>query len=114
MSPFLSLIHDASLHSSATKYLYTTRVALYPNRMLIVSQATTGLDAPAALDVVDSLVAVSRHTPVFCTIHQPSSQILDRFNWILLLRPGGAQAYFGPTALLDDFCRRAGTRSTAE
>ncbi|CEP02567.1 hypothetical protein PBRA_009151 [Plasmodiophora brassicae] len=75
---------------------------------LFCDEATTGLDAPAALDVVDSLVAVSRHTPVFCTIHQPSSQILDRFNWILLLRPGGAQAYFGPTALLDDFCRRAG------
>jgi hypothetical protein len=33
---------------------------------------------------------------VLCTIHQPSMEIFELFDWILLLQKGGEVAYFGP------------------
>ncbi|RDH28404.1 hypothetical protein BDQ94DRAFT_162924 [Aspergillus welwitschiae] len=36
-------------------------------------------------------------TPVVCTIHPPSGVILDMFDHVLLLAPGGGTVYFGDT-----------------
>jgi energy-coupling factor transporter ATP-binding protein EcfA2 len=56
-----------------------------------------GLDARAAAIVMKAVKAVAAggHT-VMVTIHQPSINIFEAFDQLLLLQRGGRVAYFGP------------------
>jgi hypothetical protein len=45
---------------------------------------------------------------VVCTIHQPSSEIINLFDFILLLQKGGKIAYFGPVKGLPSYCESVG------
>ncbi|CEO98994.1 ABC transporter domain-containing protein [Plasmodiophora brassicae] len=72
--------------------------------ILFLDEATTALDAPSAVRVVQAVRAISKDLPVLCTIHQPSSELFDLFNFVCLLTSGGRLAYFGPSALLPTFC----------
>ena len=59
-----------------------------------------GLDARAALLVMKSLrkVADTGRT-IVATIHQPSSQVFDMFDDLLLLKKGGEVVFYGETGV---------------
>ena len=64
--------------------------------VLFLDEPTSGLDARAAKLVMDAIrkVADSGRT-VVCTIHQPSWEVVQDFDSLLLLKRGGEAVFFG-------------------
>jgi ATP-binding cassette subfamily G (WHITE) protein 2 (SNQ2) len=84
-----------------TKKRVTIGVELVVNPLvLFLDEPTSGLDARAALVVMRAIrrVAHAGHT-VVCTIHQPSTEIFEMFDDLLLLQRGGHVVYFGPLGI---------------
>lgn len=65
--------------------------------VLFMDEPTSGLDARAAAVVMRAVrnVASSNRT-VTVTIHQPSMEIFEAFDMLVLLQKGGRLTYFGP------------------
>ena len=65
--------------------------------VLFMDEPTSGLDARAAAVVMRAVrnVADSNRT-VTITIHQPSMEIFEAFDMLVLLQRGGRVTYFGP------------------
>lgn len=64
--------------------------------ILFLDEPTSGLDARSASFVMKGVLAIARTgRTVVCTIHQPSTQIFDLFDSLLLLQKGGHVAFFG-------------------
>ncbi|KAL2897787.1 ABC transporter G family member 37 [Bienertia sinuspersici] len=76
----------------------TIAVELVANPSIIfMDEPTSGLDARAAAIVMRTVRnTVNTGRTVVCTIHQPSIDIFDAFDELLLLKRGGEQIYFGP------------------
>ncbi|EXB53833.1 Pleiotropic drug resistance protein 3 [Morus notabilis] len=76
----------------------TIAVELVANpSILFMDEPKTGLDARAAaivMRIVRNVVDTGR--TVVCTIHQPSIDIFEAFDELILLNPGGQVIYFGP------------------
>jgi ABC-type multidrug transport system ATPase subunit len=76
----------------------TIAVELVANPSIIFcDEPTSGLDARAAqivMRVVRNIVNNNR--TIVCTIHQPSAEIFDHFDELLLLKRGGSTIYYGP------------------
>ncbi|KAI0966753.1 ABC transporter PeaB1 [Xylaria arbuscula] len=70
--------------------------------ILLLDEPTSGLDGQSALTIGRLLrkMACSGQT-VLCTIHQPSTELMELFDCLVLLMPGGRLAYDGP---LGDEC----------
>ncbi|KAI1759918.1 P-loop containing nucleoside triphosphate hydrolase protein [Hypoxylon sp. FL1150] len=68
-----------------------------PDLLLFLDEPTSGLDSQTAWSICMLLrkLADSRQT-VPCTTHQPSSQLFQMFDSLLLLNMGRTQLYFGP------------------
>ena len=63
--------------------------------------ATAGLDARAAAIVMRTVRnTVDTGRTVVCTIHQPSIDIFESFDELLLLKRGGRVIYFGDLGVL--------------
>ena len=63
---------------------------------LFLDEPTSGLDARAAMIVVRVIRKIAqRGRSVVCTIHQPSADLFDQFDRLLLLKSGGKEVYFG-------------------
>lgn len=89
--------------------------------ILFADEPTSGLDSLSALLVVTSLqrAAKSRNVTVVCTIHQPSREVFEEFDNLLLLRKGGQVVYNGPVSGIsqymtsmsgsDEYALKAGT-----
>ncbi|KAF5960764.1 hypothetical protein HYC85_001973 [Camellia sinensis] len=76
----------------------TMSVELVANPSIIfVDEPTTGLDARAAAIVMRAVknVAETGRT-IVCTIHQPSIDIFEAFDELILLKSGGRIVYSGP------------------
>ncbi|KAI8531792.1 hypothetical protein RHMOL_Rhmol11G0163100 [Rhododendron molle] len=76
----------------------TIAVELVANPSIIfMDEPTTGLDARAAAIVMRAVknVADTGRT-IVCTIHQPSIEIFEAFNELILLTTGGRIIYSGP------------------
>ncbi|XP_027162642.1 pleiotropic drug resistance protein 3-like isoform X1 [Coffea eugenioides] len=76
----------------------TIAVELVANPSIIfMDEPTTGLDARAAAIVMRAIknVADTGRT-IVCTIHQPSIDIFESFDELLLLKSGGSIIYAGP------------------
>ncbi|KAL3538336.1 hypothetical protein ACH5RR_001702 [Cinchona calisaya] len=76
----------------------TIAVELVANPSVIfLDEPTTGLDARAAAIVMRAVknVADTGRT-IVCTIHQPSIDIFEAFNELILLKSGGRMIYYGP------------------
>ncbi|KAI8631803.1 ABC transporter [Xylariaceae sp. FL1651] len=73
--------------------------------ILLLDEPTSGLDGQSALTIGRLLrkLAESGQT-VLCTIHQPAAELIELFDHLVLLVPGGRLAYDGP---LGDKCSRA-------
>ncbi|KAK4274401.1 hypothetical protein QN277_017626 [Acacia crassicarpa] len=76
----------------------TIAVELVANPSIIfMDEPTSGLDARAAAIVMRTVRnTVDTGRTVVCTIHQPSIDIFDSFDELLLLKLGGEQIYAGP------------------
>ncbi|XP_074355770.1 serine/threonine-protein phosphatase BSL1-like [Apium graveolens] len=76
----------------------TIAVELVANPSIIfMDEPTLGLDARAATIVMRTVRnTVDTGRTVVCTIHQPSVDIFDAFDELLLLKCGGEEIYVGP------------------
>ncbi|KAJ5902550.1 hypothetical protein N7495_003078 [Penicillium taxi] len=72
-------------------------LAAKPGLLLFLDEPTSGLDSQAALSIVRFLKKLSQAgQAIVCTIHQPSSMLVQQFDMVLALNPGGNTFYFGP------------------
>ncbi|XP_022859772.1 ABC transporter G family member 29-like, partial [Olea europaea var. sylvestris] len=76
----------------------TIAVELVANPSIIfMDEPTSGLDARAAAIVARTVRnTVDTGRTVVCTIHQPSTDIFEAFDELLLLKRGGEMIYAGP------------------
>ncbi|WJX79099.1 hypothetical protein P8452_62252 [Trifolium repens] len=76
----------------------TIAVELVSNPSIIfMDEPTSGLDARAAAIVMRTVRnTVDTGRTVVCTIHQPSIDIFESFDELLLLKQGGQEIYVGP------------------
>ncbi|KAL2408408.1 ABC multidrug transporter atrF [Exophiala dermatitidis] len=87
-------------------------LAAKPELLLFLDEPTSGLDAQSAFSIVRFLKKLSRAgQAIVCTIHQPSSMLIQQFDMVLALNPGGNPFYFGPIgenglAVVDYFAKR--------
>lgn len=71
-------------------------LAAKPSLLLFLDEPTSGLDSQSAYSIVRFLKKLSRAgQAIVCTIHQPSSVLIEQFDMILALNPGGNTFYFG-------------------
>lgn len=75
----------------------TIAVELVANPSIIfMDEPTSGLDARAAAIVMRTVRnTVDTGRTVVCTIHQPSIDIFEAFDELLLMKRGGQVVYFG-------------------
>ncbi|KAK4186356.1 putative ABC transporter [Podospora australis] len=72
-------------------------LAARPSLLLFLDEPTSGLDAQSAFSIVRFLRKLcAAGQAIICTIHQPSSDLIQEFDEILALNPGGNTIYFGP------------------
>ena len=72
-------------------------LAARPSLLLFLDEPTSGLDSQSAYSIVRFLKKLSRAgQAIVCTIHQPSSVLIQEFDMVLALNPGGNTFYFGP------------------
>ncbi|TWU72067.1 hypothetical protein ED733_003385 [Metarhizium rileyi] len=72
-------------------------LAAKPSLLLFLDEPTSGLDSQAAYSIVRFLRKLcAAGQAIVCTIHQPSSELIEQFDKILALNPGGNLFYFGP------------------
>lgn len=72
-------------------------LAAKPSLLLFLDEPTSGLDSNSAFSIVQFLKKLaSAGQAIVCTIHQPSSVLIQQFDMILALNPGGNTFYFGP------------------
>lgn len=72
-------------------------LAAKPNLLLFLDEPTSGLDSQSAYSIIRFLKKLSNAgQAIICTIHQPSSVLIQEFDMILALNPGGNTFYFGP------------------
>ena len=72
-------------------------LAAKPSLLLFLDEPTSGLDSQSAANIVRFLKKLSASgQSILCTIHQPSSILIQQFDMILALNPGGNTFYFGP------------------
>ncbi|KAG8472011.1 hypothetical protein CXB51_036309 [Gossypium anomalum] len=84
--------------STAQRKRLTIAVELVANPSVIfMDEPKTSLDARAAAIVMRAVknVADTGRT-IICTIHQPSIDIFEAFDELILLKTGGSLIYFGP------------------
>jgi len=72
-------------------------LAAKPELLLFLDEPTSGLDSQSAFSIVRFLKKLSHAgQAIVCTIHQPSSILIQQFDMVLALNPGGNPFYFGP------------------
>ncbi|KAI1421487.1 ATP-binding cassette transporter [Xylaria sp. FL1777] len=72
-------------------------LAAKPDILLFLDEPTSGLDGDSAFSVIHLMRKLANAgQTILCTIHQPSFELIEQFDSLLLLIPGGKTAYFGP------------------
>ncbi|KAL7624981.1 ATP-binding cassette transporter snq2 [Parahypoxylon ruwenzoriense] len=72
-------------------------LAAKPSLLLFLDEPTSGLDSQSAYSIVTFLRKLcAAGQAIVCTIHQPSSVLIQQFDMVLALNPGGNTFYFGP------------------
>jgi ABC-type multidrug transport system permease subunit/ABC-type Mn2+/Zn2+ transport system ATPase subunit len=67
-----------------------------PSILIFLDEPTSGLDGQAAFNIVRFLRKLANvGQAVLVTIHQPSAQLFQQFDTLLLLQKGGKTVYFG-------------------
>ncbi|KAF8329222.1 pleiotropic drug resistance ABC transporter [Amanita rubescens] len=91
---------DASVGSLGVEHRKRTTIAVElaakPKLLLFLDEPTSGLDSQSAWSIVSFLRSLADSgQAILCTIHQPSAELFQVFDRILLLRKGGQTVYFG-------------------
>ncbi|KAJ3156057.1 hypothetical protein HDU89_005621 [Geranomyces variabilis] len=99
----------ATLTSGERKRLSVGMSLLSNAPILLLDEPTTGLDSFNAKVLVEYVKKVIRMGNVIClvTIHQPSSQVVEHFDSMLLLTKGKT-AYFGPGNQAEHYFEKLG------
>ncbi|KAK1120028.1 hypothetical protein K0M31_012758 [Melipona bicolor] len=84
----------SSLSGGQKKRLSLASELITRPKILFLDEPTTGLDTFSAMQVVQTLRAISAESIIFCTIHQPGMDIYSLFTHVLLLSDGRT-GYFG-------------------
>ncbi|KAK4247621.1 ABC-2 type transporter-domain-containing protein [Corynascus novoguineensis] len=97
----LTEIQDAIISSLGVEHkkrlTIGVELAAKPALLLFLDEPTSGLDAQSAFSIVRFLRRLcAAGQAIICTIHQPSSDLIQEFDKILALNPGGNTIYFGP------------------
>ncbi|KIM37032.1 hypothetical protein M413DRAFT_448754 [Hebeloma cylindrosporum] len=111
---------DASVGSLSIEHKKRTTIgvelAAKPKLLLFLDEPTSGLDSQSAWAIISFLRTLADNgQAILCTIHQPSAELFQVFDRMLLLRKGGQTCYFGDigrnaTTLIDYF-ERNGART---
>ncbi|KAF4607737.1 hypothetical protein EYR40_000072 [Pleurotus pulmonarius] len=73
-------------------------LAAKPRLLLFLDEPTSGLDSQSAWAIVAFLRNLADNgQAILCTIHQPSAELFQVFDRLLLLQSGGKTVYFGDT-----------------
>ncbi|GAA6002985.1 hypothetical protein JCM10207_001930 [Rhodosporidiobolus poonsookiae] len=73
-------------------------LAAKPDFLLFLDEPTSGLDSDAAMSLVGFLKKIAATgMGILCTIHQPSGDLFELFDAVVLLAPQGKTVYAGPT-----------------
>jgi ATP-binding cassette subfamily G (WHITE) protein 2 (SNQ2) len=89
-------------------------LAAKPRYLLFLDEPTSGLDSQSAWAIVSFLRELAdKGQAILCTIHQPSAELFQVFDRLLLLRKGGQTVYFGDLGrksqtMIDYFERNGG------
>ncbi|KAK7465001.1 ATP-binding cassette transporter snq2 [Stygiomarasmius scandens] len=71
-------------------------LAAKPKLLLFLDEPTSGLDSQSAWAIMAFLRDLADNgQAILCTIHQPSAELFQVFDRLLLLRKGGETVYFG-------------------
>ncbi|KAF8069062.1 pleiotropic drug resistance ABC transporter [Lyophyllum atratum] len=71
-------------------------LAAKPKLLLFLDEPTSGLDSQSAWSIMSFLRNLADNgQAILCTIHQPSAELFQVFDRMLLLRKGGQTVYFG-------------------
>lgn len=95
-------------------------LAAKPKLLLFLDEPTSGLDSQSAFAIMLFLRDLADNgQAILCTIHQPSAELFQMFDRLLLLRKGGETVYFGDlghnaTTLIDYFQAHGSRRCEPE
>ncbi len=87
--------------------------------LIFLDEPTSGLDSQSAWAITSFLrdLADSGHA-IVCTIHQPSAELFQMFDQLLLLKKGGQTVYFGDigskSAVVIDYFEHNGARKCSD
>jgi ATP-binding cassette subfamily G (WHITE) protein 2 (SNQ2) len=110
---------DAGIGSLGVEYRKRTTIgvelAAKPRLLLFLDEPTSGLDSQSAWAIMAFLRNLADSgQAILCTIHQPSAELFQVFDRLLLLRKGGQTVYFGDlghqASKLIDYFERNGAR----
>ncbi|KAH0458194.1 hypothetical protein IEQ34_013509 [Dendrobium chrysotoxum] len=89
---------DVTGLSTEQRKRLTIAVELVANPSIIfMDEPTSGLDARAAAIVMRTVRnTIETGRTVVCTVHQPSTEIFEAFDELLLLKRGGHVIFYGP------------------
>lgn len=90
-----------------------------PRLLLFLDEPTSGLDSQSAWAIVSFLRSLAdKGLSILCTIHQPSGELFQVFDRLLLLRKGGQTVYFGDignnSRTLIEYFERNGSQNCTE
>ncbi|KAI9890210.1 MAG: hypothetical protein M1814_004372 [Vezdaea aestivalis] len=96
----LSPIEDAVVSSLGVeqrkRLTIGVELAARPSLLLFLDEPTSGLDSQSAYNIIRFIKKLSAAgQAIICTIHQPSSVLIQQFDMILALNPGGNTFYYG-------------------
>ncbi|KAJ7762052.1 pleiotropic drug resistance ABC transporter [Mycena maculata] len=96
----LEAVADASVGSLGIEHRKRTTIAVElaakPKLLLFLDEPTSGLDSQSAWAIMLFLQQLAANgQAILCTIHQPSAELFQIFDRLLLLRKGGQVVYFG-------------------
>ncbi|KAF7374594.1 Brefeldin A resistance protein [Mycena sanguinolenta] len=96
----LESVADASVGSLGIEHRKRTTIAVElaakPKLLLFLDEPTSGLDSQSAWAIMLFLKQLAANgQAILCTIHQPSAELFQIFDRLLLLRKGGQVVYFG-------------------
>jgi len=84
---------NTELHKRTT---IGVELAAKPRLLLFLDEPTSGLDSQSAWAIMMVLRSLAeRGQAILCTIHQPSAELFQVFDRVLLLQKGGKTTYFG-------------------
>ncbi len=64
--------------------------------ILFLDEPTSGLDSQTAWAICSLLQDLARHgQAILCTVHQPSANLFEMFDKLLLIKKGGETLYYG-------------------